>query len=119
MRMPEAGAVAVGAESVSERLAWRDWALNSGRHTVHPLGVAHSQTMPMDSSAFRLIGANNVVIDLDLNHVSPVGFNGWARELAIDEEHRAFDSIRCDLATADFEVVPSRSSCPRYVVGMD
>lgn len=117
--MPEARAVAVGAEFVSEGFAGGDWALNSGGHTIHPLRVAHAQTMPVNSCAFRLLGANDVVLDFDLNHVSPVSLDGRTRKLAIDKQNRTLDTIRGNFATANFEVVSSRSSRPWDVVWMD
>jgi len=103
----------ISAEAVGEGLLWRDWALLDGWNTVVPWGLVHEQTVPMHSSWLTVVARllRKVIVDGDLNPVTPVGLDERTWELAVDEESIFLDSIRSDLAVGNAEVVLAGDTC--------
>ena len=69
--------------------------------------------MPVEGTS--LVRTMDLIIDSDLNHISPIGFDQRAWILAVDEYDTAFDSIRCNLAALKSEFIGPNNTSIRIV----
>lgn len=85
---------------------WNRTLVNSG-NTVLPWCRGLKESMPVQSCSFGLAYGvlGDVVVDGDLDDVSPVGLNGRPREGPIDKQHRFLISVRSKHSSADSEVI--------------
>lgn len=60
--------------------------------------------MPVQASTLGV----ELVVDSDLDPVSPVCFDCWTGEATVDEDTLLFDTVGLDCASGDCEVVKSR-----------
>lgn len=66
-----------------------------------------------ESEELHILG-HPLVDQRDLDHVSPVGLDGWTGELAVDDDHGPIHSIRCKVRARDCEFVPTCHTGLRY-----
>ena len=113
MGMIPGGAVEISIEGISKGLARGDRALLHRRNTVKPRRSFLQNTMPMDRGAF--FRAGDIVGDSDLECISPISFDGRAREGTVDQEHAFVDAIGCKVSSSDLEVIGSDDTSHRWV----
>jgi len=101
MRMPPRRSVETCSPCVRKALAWGDWAFRDARNSVIGLRALLKDTVPVDRSAFIA----EVVVDSDLNSVTPVGFEERTRELSVDQESSDLDTVWRNLALGDVPLV--------------
>jgi hypothetical protein len=107
------------AELVGENVIFRDWALcdtfryiredvleqdNDARLTVnsiHLIFLKHAKTMPVDGCAIVFVQ----VFHLDLDSVTPTGFNKWSRVRPVDELCKLGETIWGNIFLGDLKVV--------------
>lgn len=104
-------------ERIRERFAWSNGTLLHGRDTVEPRSSSLEDAMPMQSSPFLRPG--NLVVNGDLEGITPVGFKGRSRELVVDQDDASIDAIRRNVATRDGEVVRTNDACERVSLLLD
>lgn len=90
-------------ELVGVALAGGNGALADGRDTILPLSVLLTESVPMQGGTFRVVV--NVVVDRDLDPVSPVCLNGGAGVSSVHQEDLTLISIWGDDTSADGEVI--------------
>ena len=76
-------AVQIRFELVPKALAGSDRTLLDCWNAVHPRAVSLQQAMPVKSSSF--FRSSDLVMEIDDDGVSPIGFNSRSRKLVIDE----------------------------------
>lgn len=96
-------AVQRSLESVGVRLLGSNGALGNGWHSVLPLSSLLPEAVPMQGRAFGSI--SDVVMDGDLDPVTPVGLDGRSGESSIDQKHLSLVAIGSNDTAADSEVV--------------
>lgn len=77
--VPPAGAVEVGTETVGVILSRCDRALSVAGNAVHPLSVLLQNSVPVHGRPC----IREIVVHLDFDPVTPVGFDGRTRELVV------------------------------------
>lgn len=94
-------------ELIGIALSRGDRALVYSGHTVLPRRCGLKETMPVQCCSFgRARGVvEDVVVDGDLNNISPIGLNCRPREGSIDEQNRFLVAIRRNHASTDSEIV--------------
>lgn len=112
MRVPEAGAVKIRPESVSEGRSGGNRALLDRGNTVEPRRLRLQETVPVQRSA--LVG--QIVVNDDFNPVTPVGFNRWARELSIDDHACPLVPVWCDRLLSKCKIIVACYAGVRYVL---
>lgn len=71
----------------------------------------------MDRSAF--LRACDIIVDRDLKRVSPIGFDGWTREGAVNQKHALVDAIGSKESSSEFEIIRSNyASYGSFLVGI-
>lgn len=87
MRVIPSGSVELSLELIGIALSRRDRALVDTGNTVLPWCCGLKETMPVQSCSFSLAYGvcGDVVVDGDLDSISPVGLNGRPREGPIDK----------------------------------
>lgn len=98
-------------EGVRERRPRSDGTLRDSRNSISIRSAFLEHAVPVESSS--LGRTSDLVVNCNLNHVSPVGFDGWARESSIDEENGQFVDIRGNGVSGDSEVVIPSDPCVR------
>ena len=98
-------------ESVGLLLARCDRALGDTGNTILSVLVPLTETVPVDCSAV----VSQLVLDGDLDHVTPVGLNSRAGVLAVDGEDLALESIRCHGGVGDGPIVTNGAAGGRPV----
>ena len=79
-------------EFIGERVFRGDRALAHARSTVCPRGVALQEAMPVNRrTLFRVA---ELIGDLNINGIAPVGFNRWTGKGIVDEKHTLVIAIR-------------------------
>lgn len=95
----------IGQERVCVRLSRSNGTLRHTRNTILVRSAPLQKSVPVHSST--LFRSSDVVVDRDLNGVSPVGLDGRTRVLTVDEKCRDLISIRSYNSSADGPVVAS------------
>lgn len=90
-------------------LARGDRALVNTRDAVLPRGSSLQETVPVKSGT--LLRTSDVVVQSDLDRISPVSLNGRSRVGPVDEKDRLLISIRGNGAAADSKIVGSDDTC--------
>lgn len=83
-------------------------------NTVLIIGANLANAMPVDGGGI----ASQAIRDQNLDHVTPVGNNGFARRLAVDGESRSRSSIKIDVFLSDHQAVCLRLSSKEDIVGV-
>jgi len=109
-----AGSVELGLEPVCEAMARSNRALTGTRDTVLPGRRLLQLSVPVQCRAFEWIA--DIVVDRDLEPVSPVRLHRRSGVLPVDEDHITKDTVRRNLASANREVVAARYVGDRDVV---
>lgn len=98
----------IGQERVGVRLSGSNGTLGHTRHTVLVGGTSLQEAVPVHGGA--LFRAGDVVVNSDLDGVSPVGLDHGSRVLAVDQKCRDLISVRRYRSSADGPVVaPDRT----------
>jgi len=97
----------VGTEAVSKTLLRSDWALLDRWNTVPERSLVHKQAVPVKSGWLAVVARLlwQIVLDVDLDPVTPVSLDERTWELAVDEDTVLLDSVWGDLAICNTEVV--------------
>jgi len=104
MRVPPRGAIKTCSPGVSKILSRCDRALRDTGDTIISLRVLLQDSVPMDRKTFIF----DSIVDVDLYHVTPVGFQERSRILAVDQEASHLNAIWCELSFSDSPVVRPR-----------
>lgn len=105
MRVVPGSSIEIGFEGIGERSARSNRALLNRGYTIIPRSFLLENTMPMESSAF--LRASDLIMNGDLDCISPVGFDSWTRKLSINQNNVLLVSIRSKCAARYSEVVGS------------
>lgn len=108
MRVIPRGSVQLSLKLVGVALARGNGALVDTGDTVLPWRASLQETMPMKRSA--LLRTGDVVVQSDLDSITPVTLNGRSRVCPIDEENTLLVSIRGYGATTDGKVVSANDT---------
>ena len=78
----------VGTEAVSKTLLRSDWALLDRWNTVPERSLVHKQAVPVKSGWLAVVARLlwQIVLDVDLDPVTPVSLDERTWELAVDED---------------------------------
>lgn len=82
VRVIPRSAIEIRLKSIRERFSRSDRALLNSWDAIKPRGSSLKNSMPMDSGPF--FGLSDLIMHRDLKSISPIGFNGWPRELTVD-----------------------------------
>ena len=82
VRVIPRSSVEIGLESVCHCFSRRDWALLHRRNTVVPRSCTLKNPMPMKSGTFFWSG--DLVVNRDLESITPIGFELGSRKLVVD-----------------------------------
>ena len=110
--MIPASAVLRASEPVLSRTSGWDRALSHTIHAVVLTAIEHSNTMPVHRSTIML----KTVLDVDYHGVSPVGFQGRTRRLAVNRKHDLLKAIRTHSGVGDLEIVYALTAIGRDLV---
>jgi len=111
VRVVPGSTVLRGLESVGLLLARCNGALGDTGNTILSVLVPLTETVPVDRSA--VVG--HLVLDGDLDHVTPVGLNGRTRVLVVDGKDLTLEPIRCHGGVGDGPVVTNGTASGRPV----
>ena len=103
MRVIPRSAVQRSPELVGEALPRSDGALADGGSAVFPRSTLLKEAMPVNCSTF--FGASDVVLDCDLDNITPIGLDSGTRESAVDKKYRSLVAVRGDSSPADSPVI--------------
>lgn len=112
VRMVEGRSVCIGLKDVGNVASGRHRTLGGGRHAIVPRCANLADAVKVKSCTF--LGTLYLVDQRDLDHVSPVGLDGWTGELAVDDDHGPIHSIRSKVRARDCEFVPTCHTGLRY-----
>ena len=101
--------VEISLECVRESFTRGDWTLVNTRYTIIPWGCSLQDAMPMEASTFFRSG--DLVMYRNLEGVAPICRNLRSWELIVDEKDALVDTIWCNKAAADGEVISSDHTC--------
>lgn len=110
--MIPAGTVLCASEPVLNSASGWNRAFGHAIDAVVLTAVEHSNTMPVHRRAIVL----KTVLDVDYHSVSPVGFQGRTRRLAVNRKHDLLKAIRTHSGVGDLEIVYALTAIGRDLV---
>lgn len=117
VRVIPGSTVQLSLELISVALARGNGTLVDTGNTILPRRPSLQETVPVKRSA--LLGTSDVVVQSDLDGITPVGLDGGSGVSPIDEQCLLLIAIRGNSATADGEVIcPDDTSVGRRGVGV-
>ena len=87
--VPPGGSEEFSANAVGERGARSNRTLRDSGDTIVPRSSSLQETVPVDGSSVIL----KLVVDCDLDPITPVGFNHRSWELVVDDKHGSLDTV--------------------------
>ena len=111
--MVPSGAIRIGLESICKGGSGSYWALCNSWNTIVVRCLLHREAMPMHGCSFGR--SLDPVVNSDLDDVSPICFDKWARVSIVDQNSIFLEPIGSYLATRDSEVVVSNFARIRWI----
>ena len=97
VRVIPRSSVEISLESIYHGFPRGNWALLHRRNTVVPRSCPLKDTVPMKGSTFLWSG--DLVVNSDLEGITPIGFELGSRELVVDQQDALVDSVRSQKAS--------------------
>jgi hypothetical protein len=95
------GSTSGSIPSILERIVWDDRALSYSGRTVGPVGVVHVNTVPVDTSHFVHVVADEVVGNSDLEAIALITLDDGSRKLSVYYSSLSSEAISSNILVLD------------------